>query len=421
MLRGVPEQPKFLLVVDTNVIWSDTAYQDSVAWKKLLLYAAKYASATFVIPEVVMQERARQEADRIASCRSEGARALSQARAAFARAGVMYPEAPSVRDLRDLKLASRQDLYEQMSVALAAAGIEVAPIPAIAHETLVLWSIEAHPPFDSTDKGYRDALIWRTVREVAARQKNGTSVLFVTEDRDYTQRPDKKAIDANGKPKRVLHAKLAADLERATTNVVLVIASLEEASSHLDQPERDDSAAGSQDSGATNEKENSAPANDEQHAGEATTDKFSEVDLRPTRVELMKEAIERSCDLFVGNEIGSSDGGLNTGFEFAFRDVENATVSEVIPDLSTLMVDVHEQFEGDTVTGEASIKAEVRYEGYVFKADSYSEDATWTVIDRDWNEHYVVVEGELQSELKFQFVLNDQDLTLEFYDIDLYE
>jgi hypothetical protein len=99
----------------------------------------------------------------------------------------------------------------------------------------------------------------------------------------------------------------------------------------------------------------------------------------------------------------------------------NFGVTAVIPDLSTVTINMHERFEGETVIGDVSVEAEVHYEGFVFKADSYSDNRKWAVVDSDWNDHYVLVEGELQAELKYGFVVNNEDVALEFNDVYLYE
>ncbi len=86
-----------------------------------------------------------------------------------------------------------------------------------------------------------------------------------------------------------------------------------------------------------------------------------------------------------------------------------------------MSVDVHERFEGETLTGEVTVQAEVIYDGYVAKANAYDDDRPWTISAADWNEHYALVEGELQAELRYQFVLNGEDVTLEFDAADIYE
>ena len=406
-----------VLVVDTNILWSASPFEESVAWKNLLLYAAKYSAADFVVPEVVVHERARQEADRIAGRRTEGTRALGKARAAFASAGINFPDTPTVQELRALVLESRQDIYERMRAALTAADITVSPIPTMAHETLVSWSIDAHPPFDSTDKGYRDALIWRTVREVAAALPDGATILFVTADSDYTQKPNKKSAATIETKEFVLHPRLAADLCQVTSNIVTVVRSFEEAAAVLIQWDRAEEDRGPQ---QRDKRTGDGQKTGEQLADEGREDELADFDVRPMWEELLRDKIEGACLELVGEEIGPSYEGFAPYFEFEIADVESATVTAVTPNLPTVSIDVHERFEGETVIGDVSVEAEVLYEGFVFKADAYPDTRPWTVVDSDWNDHYVLVEGELLTELKYRFVVNNEDVTLEFDGVQIY-
>lgn len=405
----MPEQPKQVLIVDANILWSGQPFRDSVPWTSLLFSAAKYSAVEFVVPEVVVHELASQEAERIRRSRSEGATALGKVRAEFARAGISFPDTPTVRDVRDLVLESRQTIADRMRAVLADAGILVAPIPTIAHATLVSWSLDGHPPFDSTDKGYRDALIWHTVRDIAATQADGATILFVCADGDFTEKGDSSGDDLSD---RVLRQELAADLRNVTSNTVIAVRSMQEAIEILVEPDQTEGDARPAAPGATIEIGKPGEPLDDAEPGEDIQDDFAE---RPSRDELLREHIEAACDLLIGEEIGSSYDGPGRRFEYEIPDVENATVTAVIPDLSSMSTDVHERFDGDTVIGAVSVEAEILYDGYVTKADAvYAANRTWSITDGDWNDHYALVEGALQAELNYQFFLNNGDVSLEF-------
>lgn len=395
----MPDQPKHVIVVDTSILWSDKPFRESVPWTNLLSYAAKYVATDFVVPDVVVHERARQEAERISKSRAEGVRALRKARIEFASAGVDFPDNPSVRDVRELVLDSRHVISEHMRADLIAAGIVVSAIPTIAHETLLSWSLDAHPPFDSTDKGYRDALIWRTVRDVAAVQPAGSRVVFVSADNDYTQKPETAGNAAESSPDRILHTKLAADLTQVTTNTVTVVRSMQEAITTLAD-------------------QNGNTGDDEKPDSTAESEDF---DTYPSRHELLGEEIEVACDLLIGEDIGSSYDGPGPKFEYEIPEVESATVAAVTPNMSTLSVDVHERFDSDTLIGDVSVIAEILFDGYVAKANAWAENESWAVVDNDWNDHYALVQGELRAELRYQFVLRGMDVTLEFDAADFLE
>ena len=372
------EQRIHVLVVDTNALWSENSekpFQHSVKWQTLLLAADKYPHITFAVPDVVLHELARQEAQRLKTSRSEGAKALGAARAAFARAGLSFPDTPTVAEIRAAPLESRHDIAARLRALLSGAGIAIAPIPASDHATLLAWSLDEHPPFDSTDKGYRDALIWLTVRDIAAGHPDGTSVIFACADNDFTEKGSHQSSD------RVLCHELVADLNHVTPNTVTTVGSLHAAINML--PEDVDLEAG--------------------------------VDDDLDAAELLGAVVEAACDRLVGEEIAPSYDGPTRIFDFAIPDVENAAVTSVIPHIPTMIVDEHERFDGHTVIGDVGVQAAILYQGYVSKPDAaHAEDRSWTVVDADHNRHYALVEGELQAELAYQFVLNGDDVTLDF-------
>src|SRR5205823_5922677 len=95
----------------------------------------------------------------------------------------------------------------------------IRPVPAsLDHDTLVNWSLWEHPPFDSTDKGYRDALIWATVRDAAEEAEPGRIIVFITHDNDC----------CDGK-QAILHPKLVQDLARVTANTVSIARTIDDA------------------------------------------------------------------------------------------------------------------------------------------------------------------------------------------------
>jgi hypothetical protein len=156
-----------------------------------------------------VREVARRRYKELKRLRSEAATKWGEALAALDAASMDLPErVPTVRDLRSRSMPSADELADRLRNRLAEMGATIAPVPtSLDHDTLVNWSLWAHPPFDSTDKGYRDALIWATVREVAAEAKLGCAIVFVTNDNDC----------CDGK-EAILHPKLVQDLTTVYAN-----------------------------------------------------------------------------------------------------------------------------------------------------------------------------------------------------------
>ena len=414
---GVSSQPATVVVVfDTNVLYSQKPFRDSMSWKHLLLYAGKYSeTAEFVVPDIAVHERARQEAERIKKSRDAAVKALRAMRRAFDHVGWSYSADPTEEDLRERGMVSREQIFDEMRADLEAAGVRVAPFPHADHHTLVSWSLDGHPPFDSTDKGYRDALIWRTVREIAAAQPPGSTILFVGADKDYTQEheqpadhprktqnpdPGGTAIEETTEP--VLHQKLILDLRQVTTNTVTVVSSIEKAIEFLGEPEPSVPVVPW-----------APPLPRPPRPPAPALPPLPWIEPRPTADELITEAIDAACQRLAGDEIAPHWAAPGDVVADAFSDVENPTFVEVIPDLDSVSTHPAERFEGGTVIGEATVEATVSYDGYVFKSDLYGDHSHWTITDPDWNKHYALVAGELEAELTFQFVLDNEEVDVE--------
>ncbi len=380
--------PVRVVVIDSNILYSSQQFRKGTGWQELLLYAGKHCSAVqFAVPEVVVQERANQECQRIAKQHQGRLKALRDAKWKLASAGIDTAALPAEEDVA-IRVPSRAEVAQAMREDLTAAGVRVLSVPNADHDELVSWSLEQHPPFDATDKGYRDALIWHTVREIAAAQPAGSRILFVGADNDYLEPSAECGKDAP----RPLHSKLVADLAQITTTTVTVVPTLQSADEILPEPD--------------------IQPDDDEDLDRVVRDRLARDSA------LLNAALVAECDQLIGEEIGSPDdrpGGLVT---HSVPDVENLTIIEVSPVLETFSTDAHERFEGDTIVGDLSVAAEIGYDGYVHKADLYGPRGNWTVVDPDWNNHYANVEGVLNAQLVFRFVLaEDLDLTLVAIDI----
>jgi hypothetical protein len=67
--------------------------------------------------------------------------------------------------------------------------------------------------------------------------------------------------------------------------------------------------------------------------------------------------------------------------------------------------DIHEEVEGGLSIGEAHVTATIAYDACVFKSTYYGapDNVSWHVTNADWNDHYVLVEGEFSGELVYHF------------------
>lgn len=121
--------------------------------------------------------------------------------------------------------------------------------------------------------------------------------------------------------------------------------------------------------------------------------------------ELLADVVDGDMQL-LDHELAVAEGeGL--AFEASIPEITEGPIAVVgvIHDLSTLIVDEHEEFDGGTTVGEIRVEADVEWEACIFKADYYSapDDVPWEVIDADWNDHYVRVSGTIRAELSYHY------------------
>lgn len=112
--------------------------------------------AKLLVPEVVVDEMVRhyrRDLESALRALTDGRQQITRLRAAT------VPPGPS------LSVAQRADKYREALLArIAESGGEVLPYPKIAHKELVARDLEGRKPFDQNGRGYRDTLIWESVR-----------------------------------------------------------------------------------------------------------------------------------------------------------------------------------------------------------------------------------------------------------------
>ncbi|MHA0290355.1 PIN domain-containing protein (plasmid) [Mycobacterium sp. C3-094] len=349
-----------IFVVDTNIAVADPSLS-GVSWMRLRLLAS-LGPVSVVVPEVVVLEVARQRHRDLKRHLSEGAKAWGQATGSLESAGVTLPaDLPDVRTLRAHKLPPPAEIADRLRKHLDDLGATVHPIPSsLDHNTLVTWSLEEHPPFDATDKGYRDALIWATVREVAAAAPQACSVAFLSNDNDF----------CDGRSS-ILHPQLAANLSEVTANSVLIARTVGDAVLIT-------GVAGIED--------------------ELVRPPWDAPDLNAD----LAASIRSLCDNLFGVDL--HDGYRSVPFDVELPlPVDEPTVDDIDPDLDRLDIVIHEVFDGGTVIGDVSVPAGMRVTAYVLKAELAEIDTPWRVDDGDYNDHTALVSADLPVVLEFSF------------------
>ena len=162
------------VVVDTNILVSSPRLSSS-AWRAFLS-AGRQGVVGIFVPEVCLIE-AEGWVRREGSLRSEemtrSIQRLEQIGVRIAQWGV---EDQTQRLTADAVSGYRRYLEERLQGAAT-----VLPIPDVSHEFLVRRAVERVRPFNEKGTGYRDALIWESVCELAAKAPV-TQVADVLED-----------------------------------------------------------------------------------------------------------------------------------------------------------------------------------------------------------------------------------------------
>lgn len=176
------------LIVDTTAVYGDWHLEKGPA--AVLLERAREGELELIFPEVVIEEM-------VGHVRRDLDEALDQHRRAAHRvARLTREDVPRA----EVDVAQAVAEYEQtLRAMLADAGATIAPIPDADHGELVKRAVARTKPFSAEGSGYRDALIWETVREEAAKGP----VFFVSNNVD----------DFYDADKRDLASDLLADLE----------------------------------------------------------------------------------------------------------------------------------------------------------------------------------------------------------------
>jgi hypothetical protein len=114
----------------------------------------------------------------------EGLTALNNLRVGAKRVGVLMGRGPLA--FEEIPLAEfRKALREAHEKRVSDAGFDVLPLPQLDVATLVSEAVRGTAPFQSPDKGFRDAVILETIRAHADTQKKYRRIMIVSEDTQF--------------------------------------------------------------------------------------------------------------------------------------------------------------------------------------------------------------------------------------------
>lgn len=175
--------PALLAILDTNAVFSDRAFRGGVTGRLLAL--SRRGLITLAVPEVVLLEVARQHRTEILGRIDQ----LTQLpRKVEEAARVLELDAWEVWVSSPLVSFDSEQIWTSYQTSLRTrlddARVEVLPIPAVDHKDLLERDLGGRAPFDSSGKGYRDALIWHSILE-HLQSTDCERIVFITNDNDF--------------------------------------------------------------------------------------------------------------------------------------------------------------------------------------------------------------------------------------------
>ncbi len=338
------------IVLDTNIIHQDYKL---IGHRILKLFeASKSLGYELMIPEVVIDELITQYRREMESVHSSYIKSLSQIRKLTGTKNKAPYDSPQ---FVDDECAAFETAFLQRIKEL---GITIMPYPKVTHKKMALKDLNRRKPFREDSKGYRDALIWEAVKEHLIPSKklfDECQVLFLSENT--------KDFGENGK----LHSNLIEELEELgfTWEVVELV-------SNVDAFFKD-------------------KIDQEFEELKVIQDRLQK-DNKYNRINLKEELEKALYDEYVVK--GAFDRGYDPDGddvslfprEFENPDIQDLTVNEI-------SVSSVRKLSDQTVLVQCEVTSTASGDAYVYKADYYlfDEDNLPTVIDDDWNKHYMLV------------------------------
>ncbi|MCO4237998.1 PIN domain-containing protein [Pseudarthrobacter sp. MDT3-28] len=339
---------KPVVILDANPLFG-LATLSSANFKKLLALA-KTGDVRLVIPDVVVQELARQAAkdfnDRCSALRDAVTR-FNRISGAASEIGLVFT--PSVAHVVGASSTDRATLYDALSAFLRGMNVESPTYPDVSVEDLLARDLDYRKPFNENGKGFRDALIWETIRELC-RGLAGleAQVVFVT----------KNHTDFCGGKDKALHPHLRDEIS---------------ADQCFDIVE-------------------DIPALLDHKAVKPLTERLQVVNEWLTQgkmLRLVDRALTDLSGLDLVQTVGVYDGDGN--YISPIRTVlDDVAFNDVAPDNSTVTFEAFRTSDSGDMTVRATVEADCEIEGLIDKGDFLARESDFTYAE-DWNRHMMRV------------------------------
>ncbi|MBU2669935.1 DUF4935 domain-containing protein [Actinoplanes bogorensis] len=372
------------VIVDTTSTFDDVMLK-STAWMQILTLC-HMSRIEVVLPDVVLRETARHweagalEAIQIANGKIAG---LKKSRERLVEMGI---DTKGLVDSETVNAKADKSGFEEATrEKLLSLGVRVEPIPEhVDVETILQRDLARKKPFSPSGKGFRDALVWETVKAVVLTSAANAKNFFVTNNTgDYCQ--------AGG---------LAPELEAEVKNAagkLLWVANLEELLKH--------GALAPMVAGLAKTSDELA-----KFLAFATTTRDEGAEPLPVE-QVVKEAVISALENLNGEDV-KTDNAATTGLNFSGlgipSELEGLSIDAVDADASSLTWQTYETYDDTTLLIQAEIEAEITLDGFAYKSDVgylVDDDGNIRMLEWDWNDHMAHVGTTVMARLSFQIRL----------------
>jgi hypothetical protein len=260
-------------------------------------------------------------------------------------------------------------------------GVVIEPIPQVSVEDILDRDLQRRRPFDESGRGFRDVLVWHSLKAVLENLAVGQAAYFVTDNiKDYcegaTLHPSLMS-EIDSFPVKPIHVRAIKDLFNIPA-VSLLLESLE-----FD---------------------------------------FDSISI----AELIRNAVSFAAEQLTGETIEPHDefrSSLHLEALGLPRELDEPTICSVDVMPETASYEIYETYEGGTLLVRATISAVIEVEAFVYQSDYYRIESEVRLIESDcaWNDHMSLVGKSVEAELTYQLRMESDGERVEEVDLESIE
>ena len=355
------------IIIDTCILYED--FRLTKTKMRELCEIAKMTGDTVLLPKVVIEETKNKYHEMLIAARNKISKDLSDVkRLTDSIHTTTFDSGYVEKEFANYLLA-----FDAQMLKL---GIKSIPVPDISHETLMMKAILKKKPFSESGNGYRDALIWESIKNfyIDLKSSSDLPIVFITSNpTDFCE-------------KGSIHPDLQSELKELDLAIdkVIFMNSIEDFINRFYR------------------------------------DKLEILDLKMKFIEGSTETdslkIEIEKDVFKFLEFRSFDiEELPLPQEY-----ENPTVSSIYEDYEYTFKEFKKLSDSEIIIS-LTIEVTCELDVFIFKSDYLvmDEDTAPTIWDSDWNNHYFACSTETKIELDISLTIDKDTYEIISNDIDL--